>query len=276
MFFSIASFIIAITATAQVRMPAPSPTQTIKQDFGMSSIELTYSRPSLKGRKVVGDLDPYNVVWRTGANAATKIRFNDPVEILGNKIDSGTYVIYTIPQKDGDWTFILNRGLKNWGSDGYKQSEDVLRTKVRTVYNMPKLETFTMGFSDLKPESCQLRIMWDNFGVFVPITTNIKDKVRAQIEAGLLTEKQPYWQAAQFYADYDNNLPKSLEMINKAIEQNAKNNPFYMVHFKAKIQKDMGDKAGAIASANESIKMAKVAKNDNYVLMNEKLLKEMK
>ncbi len=135
---------ITLASVAQVRMPAPSPTQTIKQDFGTSSIELTYSRPSLKGRKVIGDLDPYNVVWRTGANASTKIRFNDPVEIMGNKVDTGTYVIYTIPQKEGDWTFILNRGLKNWGSDGYKESEDVFRAKVRTTNKVmsPKVRNF--------------------------------------------------------------------------------------------------------------------------------------
>lgn len=275
--FLIVCFVsITTICSAQVKLPAPSPTQTIKQDFGMSFLELTYSRPSLKGRKVIGNLDPYNVVWRTGANAATRIRFNDPVDILGNKVDTGTYVIYTIPQKDGDWTFILNRGINNWGVDGYKESEDVFRTKVRTLYDNPKLETFTMGFSDLKPESCQLRIMWDNYALFVPIKTSIKEKIRAQIDAGLKTDKQPYWQAAQFYSEYDNNNALALEMINKAIIQNAKSNPFYMVHYKAKIQKDMGDKAGAIASANESIKMAKEAKNDSYVLMNEKLLKELK
>lgn len=267
---------ISAIAVAQVRLPAPSPTETIKQEFGMSSIELVYSRPSLKGRKVIGDVDPYNVVWRTGANSATRIRFNDPVDINGHKVDTGTYAIYTIPQKNGDWTFILNRGIKNWGVDGYKDSQDVFRTKVRTEYNAPKTETFTMLFTDLKPESCQLRILWDNFALYVPIKTSIKEKVRAQVETGLKTNKPPYWQAAQFYAEYDNDNKKALEMINKAIEQNAKNNPFYMVHYKAKIQRDLGDKAGAIATANESIKMAKEAKNDSYVLLNEKLLKDLK
>lgn len=274
--FSFVSLLATVVAAAQVKLPAPSPTQTINQDFGMSSIELTYSRPSLKGRKMIGNADPYNVVWRTGANAATRIRFNDPVDILGNKVDTGTYVIYTIPQKDGDWTFILNRGINNWGVDGYKQSEDVFRGKVRTAYDLPKLETFTMVFSDLKPESCQLRIMWDNFALFVPIKTDVKEKVRAQIEAGMKTDKQPYWQAAQFYAEYDRNNVKALDMINKAIAQNIKSNPFYMVHYKAKIQKDLGDKAGAIASANESIRMAKEAKNGDYVRLNEKLIAEIK
>ncbi|MFZ1453971.1 MAG: DUF2911 domain-containing protein, partial [Ferruginibacter sp.] len=83
---------LAMLSTAQVKMPAPSPTQTVKQEFGIGSIELTYSRPATKGRKIFGDLVPYNKLWRTGANAATKIVFTEPVEMGGKKLDSGTYV----------------------------------------------------------------------------------------------------------------------------------------------------------------------------------------
>src|SRR5450631_522122 len=101
-----------ISATAQVRMPQPSPTQTLKQDFGLGTIELTYSRPNAKGRKIYGDLVPYNKLWRTGANAATTIRFTDLVEMGGRRIDTGTYVMYTIPGIDS-WDIIINKGIKN-------------------------------------------------------------------------------------------------------------------------------------------------------------------
>ena len=118
-----------LAGTGQIKMPAPSSTQTIKQDFGMGAIELTYSRPNAKGRKIFGDLVPYNKLWRTGANTATKIVFNDAVELGGKKIDTGTYVLYTIPGVDS-WEIIINKGVKNWGIDGYKESEDVIRFKV--------------------------------------------------------------------------------------------------------------------------------------------------
>ncbi|MEP6617308.1 MAG: DUF2911 domain-containing protein [Ginsengibacter sp.] len=273
---SAALFSFLGTANSQVKLPAPSPTQTIKQDFGMSSVELTYSRPSLKGRKIIGDLEPYNVVWRTGANAATHIRFNDPVEIMGTKVDTGNYVIYTIPSKDNNWTFILNRGINNWGVDGYKQTEDVLRAKIKAEIISQKIETLTMQFGSVRPESMDLLIRWENTSLKIPITTNIKERLRAQINAAMQTDKQPYWAAAQFYSEYDNDKAKALEMITKAIDQNAASKPFYMIYYKAKIQKDMGDFAGARSTAAQSIAMAKEAKNDNYVLMNEKLLKEMK
>jgi hypothetical protein len=268
--------LISVFTQSQVHLPAPSPTQTIKQDFGMSSVELTYSRPSLKGRKIIGDMEPYNVIWRTGANAATRITFNDPVEIMGNRVDTGTYVIYTIPAKDNNWTFILNRGIKNWGIDGYKESEDVFRTKIKAEIISPKIETLTMQFGNIRPESMDLLIRWENTSLKVPITTSVKDKLRAEINAGMQTDKQPYWQAAQFYFEYDNDKAKALEMINKAIDQNAASKPFWMLYYKAKIQKEMGNAAGARTSAAQSIAMAKEAKNENYVLMNEKLLKEIK
>src|SRR3954466_4322369 len=95
--------LFSATVNAQVAMPAPSPTQTIIQDFGMGRIELTYSRPGVKGRQLFGqntELAPVGRPWRTGANAATRIRFTDKVAIGGKTLDSGRYVIYTVPGKE--------------------------------------------------------------------------------------------------------------------------------------------------------------------------------
>jgi Protein of unknown function (DUF2911) len=261
------------TVQAQIKMPASSPTQTIKQDFGIGSIELTYSRPSAKGRKVFGDLVPAGKLWRTGANAATRISFSDPVEVGGKKLDSGTYVLYTIPNEDS-WEVILNKGLKNSGVDSYKESEDVVRFKTEPVKTKSSVETFTMQFADIKAESCVLQLLWENKIVNIPITTDIKEKVKAQIEAAMLTDNKPYWQAAQFYNEYDKNLPKALENVSKAIEGNQK--AFWMYLYKARIQKEMGDNAGALASSTTSLALAKEANNNDYIRMNEKLQKEIK
>lgn len=269
------SSIFTLAGFSQVRMPAPSPTQFIRQDFGLSSIELTYSRPGLKGRNVFGNVVLYDSLWRTGANAATKIKFNDPVEILGHKVDTGSYAIYTIPHKNGEWTFVLNKGFNNSGVTGYQQSEDVFRENVKANKTANKVETFTMQFTNIKPQSCDLSLMWDNIVVNVPIKENITDKLRTQIEAALSSDKKPYWQAAQFYNEYDNNKTKALEMVNEAIQQSGKP-PFFMVYYKATIQKDLGDKKGAIASAKQSMELAKEANNNDYVVLNEKLINSLK
>lgn len=263
----------AILSTAQVKMPAPSPTQTVKQEFGIGIIELTYSRPAAKGRKIFGDLVPYNKLWRTGANAATKIIFTEPVEMGGKKLDTGTYVLYTIPGIDS-WEVIINKGLKNWGIDGYKETEDVIRFKIEPVKNKKKVESFTMEFTDVTATSCSLEIKWQKTLVSVPIVANFQNKVRAQIEAAMKTDKKPYWQAAQFYNEYDKNLPLALENTTKAIEGNKE--AFWMWIYKAKIQKEMGDKAGAMESSKKSMELATAAKNDDYVKMNKDFQKTLK
>jgi hypothetical protein len=268
---SIAGF--TFLSVAQVKMPAPSPTQTIKQEFGVGSIELTYSRPAAKGRKIFGDLVPYNKLWRTGANAATKIVLSEPVEIGGKKLDTGTYVLYTIPGIDS-WEVIINKGLKNWGIDGYKESEDVIRFNVEPSKTKKKVESFTMEFSDVKANTCTLEIKWERTSVNILLVANFLDKVKAQIDAAMKTEKKPYWQAAQFYNEYDKNLPLALENVTRAIDGNKE--AFWMWIYKAKIQKEMGDNAGAMESSKKSMELAAAAKNDDYVKMNKDLQKTLK
>ncbi len=263
----------ATMADAQMKMPAPSPTQTIKQDFALGSIELKYSRPSIKGRKIFGDLVPYNAVWRTGANGATIIKFNDGVEMGGKKIDTGSYALYTIPA-EGIWEIILNKGTSNWGSTGYKESDDVVRFKVPTMKMKDALETFTMQFANVKPESCELHIMWDKTAVALPITALIKDRMRAALEKDMMGEKKPYWNAAQFYNEYDKNNAKALENITAAVKAQPK--AYWMWIYKAKIEQAMGDKAAAMASSKTSLELAKEEKNNDYVKMNEDLMKKLK
>lgn len=258
---------------AQVRIPQASTTQTIKQDFGLGTIELTYSRPAAKGRKVYGSLIPFNKLWRTGANAATKIKFSEPVEMGGKKLDSGTYVIYSIPNVDS-WEIIINKGITNWGTEGYKEIEDVVHFRTEPVKIKPGIETFTMQFANILPESCELHIMWDKTAIIIPITTNVKDKLKMQIEAAMLGEKKPYWQAANYYYDYEHNLAKALDNATKAADANPK--AYWIMHFKAKIQFEMGDNDGAKKSAQKSLELAIAEKNEDYTKMNNELLKKLK
>lgn len=137
-----------------------------------------------------------------------------------------------------------------------------------------KLETFTMQFDNVKPESCDLQIMWEKTMVTIPITTNIKEKLKAQIDAAMLTDKKPYWQAAQYYNEYEHNLLKALDNSTKAFEDN--NKAYWILLYKAKIQKEMGDNAGALISSQKSLELAKAAKNDDYVKMNEELQRKLK
>lgn len=271
--FLTAQCLIANTIQAQVEMPASSPKQIIQQQFGMGSIKIVYSRPSAKDRKVFGDLVPYGKIWRTGANEATLISFSEPVEIDGKRIDSGTYALYTILYEDV-WEVILNKGISNWGTENYLESEDVFRSKIEPIKSKIKVETFTIQLANIKKESCQLQLLWDKKILNIPITVDIKDKLRSQINIAMLTNDKPYWQAAQFYYEYDKNLSKALENIDKAIEHNQK--AYWMYLYKAKIQRDMSNNAGALKSSITSLQLAKEAKNEDYVRMNQQLQNELK
>lgn len=262
-------------AGAQVKLPAASPTEFMRQEFGLGNIELTYSRPSLKGRKMIGVVEPWGSVWRTGANAATKIRFTDEVEIDGKKIDSGTYALYTIPRQNGEWDFILNKGVGNWGAGGYSEADDVLRMKVKAGKNAQKVETLTMQFSDVKPESINLNIKWEDFALKIPMHTKVKDRIRTAIAEAMKGEKKPYWQAATFYYEFDKDYKKALEMANAALAQ-QKEPPYYMIYYKARIQKDAGDKKGALETAQKALASAKTAKNENYIIMSEQMIRDLK
>ena len=270
---SLSLIFCAILTGAQVKMPQPSPTQSIKQDFALGNVSLTYSRPVAKGRKVFGDLVPYNKLWRTGANAATIIKFNQVVEINGKRVDTGSYALYAIPGEE-QWEIILNKGTSNWGIDGYKETDDVVRFKTNTTRLKDYVESLTMQFSNILPESMQLEVMWEKTGIVIPIKANIKDRIRADLDKGFNSDKKPYWQAAQFYNEYDINYPKALENITKAVEVNPK--AFWMWLYKAKIEKEMGNNAAALESSKKSMDLAREAKNDDYVKMNEDLQKKLK
>ena len=202
-------FFFTLSSTAQVKFPAASPIQTIRQQFALGNIDLTYSRPGAKGRKVFGDLVPYNKLWRTGANAATKLTFSDAVELDGRRIDSGSYVLYTIPGEES-WEVIINKGINNWGTEGYKESEDVVRFKVLPIKTKTITELFTIQFANILPEQCQLQLLWEKKLIVIAITTSVKEKLRTRIDAAMLTDKKPYWEAAQFYYEYEMNLPRAL------------------------------------------------------------------
>jgi tetratricopeptide (TPR) repeat protein len=274
--FIVAAFVTTF-ASAQIKMPQASTTQKITQDFGMGAIELTYSRPNIKGRTVLkekSELAPLGSMWRLGANAATKIKFTDKVTIGGTELEAGTYVIYAIPGKDM-WDVIFNKGVNNWGTDGYKEAEDVVHVKVKAEKAANFAESFTMQIINVAAETCELHMTWGNVQVAVPISTNIKDRVRAQIEKALAADNiqaNTYNTAANFYYEFDKDYTKALVNITKAVE--ASKDAYWMVLLKARIEKALGDKVSAKASAQKCIEMA-TGKNADYVTFANELIKSL-
>ncbi len=270
--------VLGLSATAQVKMPAASPTQTLSQDFGLGKIEITYSRPGIKGRTVFGNgslLAPYGIVWRTGANGATKVTFSDAVTIGGKTLAAGDYALFTIPGEK-EWTIIFNTNSKSWGSFDYKEAEDVVRLKVAPEMTSNFTETFLISVGNITPESATINLKWGKVLVNIPIQTDIKTTIRKQIEAsiaGANVTSNTYSAAANFYYDLDKDYAKALANVNKAIEGNAK--AYWLFLLKAKAQKELGDKKGAKESATVCIKLAEEGKNADYVRSGNELISSL-
>ena len=259
-------------ADAQLKTPAPSPSQTIKQDFGLSTIELAYSRPAVKGRKIFGDIVPFGNIWRTGANNATLITFGDEVTIGGTKIPAGKYGLLTIPEKNS-WTIIISKQTDVTSPAAYKQDMDVVRVSADVMKMKSAAESFTMQFANVKPTSCELQIMWDKSTVSLPIATEIEGKIMASIADAMKGEKPPYFQAAMYYMENGKDLNQALAWFNKAVE--AQPNAFWIQHQWANCLAKLGQKNEARTAALKSKELALAAKNDDYVKMNDKLLKDL-
>ncbi len=265
--------------TPQIDFPAASPPCTLKQQVGLTDIDVVYSRPGMKGRVVFGGIVPYGQVWRTGANQATTITFSTPVTLEGHDIPAGTYALFTIPGQS-DWTVILNKDANQWGAFNYKQADDFVRFDVTPLPLLSPIETFTIEWNRIRDESAVLNLVWDRTVVPIHLHVDVVDKLVPKIEAAMAAPGSKsdafYFQAATFYYDHGLDLTNALNWVNAGLADN----PFIafeMLHLKAEILAKQGDKAGAIAAAKQSTDLAIKAEGqgNSFVRMNQDLISSL-
>lgn len=261
--------LLTLSTEAQVLMPQVSSAQTLIQEFGLGQITVKYSRPNIKGRNVSADLAPNGEVWRTGANNATVITTTEAITMEGKQIAPGEYALFTIPGKD-EWTIILNKETKQWGSYSYKQSEDVLRFKVKPVKLNDRAETFSIAFNNVMPSTSRLDLLWGNTRVSINMSTDVDGKVMAGIDEAMKGDKKPYYEAAIYYYENGKDLKKALEWIN-IVEASDQKAPWFKYQ-KGRIQLKIGDKIGAAQTAKAGIEAAKAMNNAEYIRLNGKVL----
>jgi hypothetical protein len=266
--------------TPAVNFPAASPACTIKQRVGLTDIEIVYSRPGVKNRTIFGGIVPYDQVWRTGANQATKVTFSTPVKLEGNDIPAGTYALFTIPGEK-EWTIIINKGATQWGAFQYNEKDDVARFKVTPVTLVETIETFTIEFNHIRDESAVLNLVWEKTVVPIHLAVDVTNKLVPQIEAAMAAPGKKtdgfYFQAATFYYNHDLDLQKALDWVNAGLADNSRI-AYEMLHLKAQILAKQGNKAGAIAAAKQSSELAIKAEGpgSSFVKMNDDLISGLK
>jgi hypothetical protein len=258
----------------QLKVPAPSPLQSIKQAFALSEINLEYSRPSAKGRVVFGDVVPFGKIWRTGANASTKISFGEDVKVEGNAVTSGTYALYTVPNKDS-WEVMLYKDLSLGGNTAeYKKENEVLHFTVKPSVMNDKVETMTFDIADVTPTTANVQLKWEKTRISFSVQADIDTKIMKNIETSVINDNRPYFQAASYYYDTNKDLIKAGEWIDKGIAANPK--AYWMYMLKAKIQAKQNEKQAAVATAQQVLSLATEAKNDDYVKQAQTFISENK
>ena len=266
---ALAVILSSFGSQAQVLAPQPSPKCTLNQMVGLTDVEIEYSRPGVKGRNVFGDLVPFGKVWRTGANSNTIINFSEDVVFDGKTLKKGKYALYTLPKVES-WDVIFYSKTDNWGNpEVWNEADVALRATVVPEMLNRNVESFTIDINDLDNNFATLNLSWEKTLVSLKFEVPTQKMAMASIDKVLAGPSAgDYFSAAQFYYQANGDLTKALTYVNKALELN-KQNPYWYTKLKSLIQAKLGDKKGAIETARMSLEAAKIAKNNDYIKMNE-------
>ena len=256
---------------SQINTPRVSPASEVEQMVGLTEIEIEYSRPSMRGREVFGNLVPFGKVWRTGADNSTKISFDTDVIISGKTIQSGTYSIFSIPNKES-WEIIFYSDVELWGVPRDWSENKIVFSSMFDVKKLKKsntVETFTISFNDLTNNDVNMSISWENTSVDIKIEVPTRSMVESDINKVLSDnpKSSDYYAAAVFYRQENINLDKALEWMNKAIEMNE--SPRFWQYRQQSLIMAANDKfADAVDAAKKSLNLAIEADNQDYIKMN--------
>ena len=262
--------------SGQIKTPQPSPTATITQKVGVSNISVEYSRPGAKGREIFGGLVSYGKMWRTGANKATKITFNENCVFGGAKVKKGSYSLFTIPGEK-EWTVVLNKNTELWGVGEYDEENQVCSIVAKAINTKDFTESFTIDFGTFQSFSAIMSLKWANTKIDIKIESLEAKKIEKQY-LELLTKgpsANDYYNGAKFFADNTSEYEMALEWINTAIKKRP--DAFWMQFHKARILKKMGNNKESILVAEGVIELAREKKDDyGYIKRSEDLIKSIK
>jgi tetratricopeptide (TPR) repeat protein len=253
----------------KIEFPAVSQHSVVKQRVGLTDVEVDYSRPNKNGREIFGGLVPYGKLWRTGANAPTKIKFSKAVTLGGKEIPAGEYALFTVPTAN-EWTIIVSKDAKVQSAADYKQENDAARISAKPEAIPDMIETFTIGLGDVKGASATLNFFWDKTRVPVKLTTDDVEQVSKELEAVAAgttpLDPRTAYQAAAFYYDNNKDMNQAAKWIDQALQKNP--DAYFMHYKKAQIQAKLGNKKEAVASAQKAIDILKKDKAPDQSAIN--------
>ncbi len=258
----------------QIKTPSPSPTCTVKQSVGLTEVEIEYSRPSVKDRKIFGDLVPFGEMWRTGANSSTKISFSTDVKVAGKDVKAGKYALFTIPGVD-TWTIIFYKDLTaSAPPDPYKQEDELLRFTVPSKKVDYKMESMLISLNNLRNNSATVEMYWENTIVGFDVDFKTDALVQAGIDKVLNgPSADDYYRSARYYNEEKKDLVQALSWVRKSNDMEPR---YWRLYLQADLEAQLMQYDAAIASAERSKTLAQADNDMTYVRRNEKLIADCK
>ncbi|MGM0574801.1 MAG: DUF2911 domain-containing protein [Myxococcota bacterium] len=255
-----------------LKLPELSPLARVMQTVGVAEVTVEYSSPGLRDREVFADdgLVPFGKLWRTGANAATKLTLSHDAKIGGKDVPAGTYAIFTIPGED-EWTFIVNENADQGGTRSYDEKLDQARLKVKPQ-EAPKRERLTFLFSDTTADSTRLDLVWEETRVSVPVEFPTAKYAKSNIGDYATGASRALVDAARYFADHDD-MDAALEYVDASI---AVKRTWFNTWIKASFLADTGDYAAAYPLAQKAWEMGEKAEVFFYRDQVKKALEEWK
>lgn len=259
---------MSLTAWSQVKTPQPSPASKLIQTVGLTDVTITYSRPSMNGREIMGALVPFGEIWRTGANQNTVISFSDVVTFGDQELPAGDYAIYTQPGEES-WDVYFYNDTSNWGTPS-KWDDTKISAQVTTVpLQTETISSFTIWISDLHNNGASLNIGWENTYITLPFGVPTIAKATASIDEVLKNDPKhrDFYSAAVYFLQENQDLNKAKEWISKAIAENDQEAYWYFRQ-QSLILAGLNEHDEAIEAAKKSLELATKAGNKDYVRLN--------
>lgn len=270
--FLIALFVVGkITKLeGQINFPKISPKCMLKQQVGLSEIELIYSRPSMRGRVIMGNIVPYGRIWRVGANESTKFRISDDAMINGAFLPKGEYALYAFPEKE-EWTIVFHKNTNHWGDgrDKYQPEEDVLRIQVKPTRLKVRQESFQIDFDHFTHQSVSMQWQWEYTQIAFTIVFDTHAKVMQEIEAqiGANPTANTFYQSARYLQEQGLELEQAQAWLQKAHE--LAGDKYYIHRVRSLVEAKLGNYSLAIQHAQQSKQIAEELGKDEFVRMNQ-------
>ncbi len=274
--FLVSVLLFTMSATAQIAIPALSPAGIVQQQIGLGNATVSYSRPSLRGRKMLGsNYIPFRKVWRFGANTVTTLELNEEMLIDGKLLAKGKYAMVAIPDKN-DWTIVINSDANQWGVYEYKEAKDVLRFKVKAERLEKTLETMSLTFEDVKPTSSAIVFRWENTKLKFVLSQDVDARVMADIKAKTSKpnpNEETLMESAEYYLLMSRDLEQALIWSNQVLEMTK--SPF-RYNLKAQIAEKLGKCSEATEAAKGAIEYAEKNGDVAAITLAKRIIKDCK